>query len=77
MPRRNRFEVLVGLKADSDFKSIPVIIYTSSAVKEDIKTPCNSYAIGYIRKSVDFDGCIRIAILIKDFWFSASILYKP
>lgn len=77
MPRKNGFEVLTEVKTDPDFKSIPTLIYTSSVVKEDIRDAYNSYANGYIRKSVDFDDCIKIAKSIKDFWFSASILYEP
>lgn len=77
MPRKSGFEVLTEVKTDPDFKSIPTLIYTSSVAKEDIRDAYNSYANGYIRKSVDFDDCIKIAKSIKDFWFSASILYEP
>mgnify|MGYP001180483813 FL=1 len=77
MPRRNGFEVLAELKADPELNTIPVIIYTSSVTKEDIKAAYNSHANGYIRKSVDFDECIKTAQSIKDFWFSTAILYEP
>lgn len=77
MPRKNGFEVLAELKANPELNTIPVIIYTSSVIKEDIKAAYNSYANGYIRKSVDFDECIKTARSIKDFWFSTAILYEP
>ncbi len=77
MPRKNGLEVLAELKADPEFTSIPVIVYTSSVTKEDIKAAYNSHANGYIRKSVDFDECIKTARSIKDFWFSTAILYEP
>ena len=77
MPRKNGFEVLAELKADPELNTIPVIIYTSSVTKEDIKAAYNSHANGYIRKSVDFDECIKTAQSIKDFWFSTAILYEP
>ena len=77
MPRKNGFEVLAELKADPELNTIPVIIYTSSVIKEDIKAAYNNHANGYIRKSVDFDECIKIAQSIKDFWFSTAILYEP
>lgn len=77
MLRKNGFEVLTEVKTDPDFKSIPTLIYTSSVVKEDIRDAYNSYANGYIRKSVDFDDCIKMAKSIKDFWFSASLFYEP
>lgn len=75
MPRKNGFEVLSELKEDPGLRSIPVIIYTSSVTKEDIKTAFDNYANGYIKKSIDFDECIKIVKSIKDFWFSTSILY--
>lgn len=77
MPRRNGFEVLAELKADPELNTIPIIIYTSSVTKEDIRAAYNSHANGYIRKSVDFDECIKTAQSIKDFWFSTAILYEP
>ena len=77
MPRKNGLEVLAELKADPELTSIPVIVYTSSVAKEDIKAAYNSHANGYIRKSVDFDECIKTAKSIKDFWFSIAILYEP
>jgi CheY-like chemotaxis protein len=77
MPRKNGLEVLAELKADPELNSIPVIVYTSSVAKEDIKAAYNSHANGYIRKSVDFDECIKTAKSIKDFWFSIAILYEP
>ncbi len=77
MPRRNGLEVLMEIKADKNLRSIPTMIYTSSTVKEDIKAAYNGHANGYIRKSVDFDECIKTARAIKDFWFTASLLYEP
>lgn len=77
MPRKNGLEVLTAVKADPEFKCIPTIVYTSSVVNEDVKAAYNSFANGYIKKSVDFDECIKIAKSINDFWFSVSILYEP
>lgn len=72
------FSVLSELiKADTDFRSTPTLIYTSSVVREGIRIANSNYANGYVRKSIDFDECIKIAKSIKDFWFSASILYEP
>lgn len=77
MPRKSGLEVLTELKSDLDFKRIPVIVYTSSVTKEDIKAAYNHHANSYIRKSVDFDDCIRTAKSIKDFWFTFSVLSEP
>jgi CheY-like chemotaxis protein len=76
MPRKSGFEVLADIKADPDFKNIPTIIYTSSVAKADIKTAYQEHANAYIKKSGDFDECIKIAKAIKDFWLTTSILYE-
>lgn len=67
MPRKNGFEVLPELKADPGLRSIPVIIFTSSVTKEDIKPPLIVMRMD-ISKS-------RLILMKKDFWFSISILY--
>ncbi|MDE2388851.1 MAG: response regulator [Betaproteobacteria bacterium] len=77
MPRKSGLEVLKELKSTPELKSIPVIIYTSSATQEDVKAAYDNHANGYVRKSVDFDDCIRTAQSIKDFWFTVSILSEP
>lgn len=77
MPRKDGIEFLAEMKADLDLRIIPVIIYTSSATPQDIKAAFQNYANGYIRKSVNFDECIKVTKSIKDFWFSTSILCKP
>lgn len=77
MPRKNGLEVLTELKSNPELKTIPVIIYTSSIIKEDVKAAYDHYANSYVRKSVDFDDCIRTAKAIKDFWFTSSILSEP
>ncbi|MBS0425193.1 MAG: response regulator [Proteobacteria bacterium] len=74
MPRKSGLEVLAELKSNPELKAIPVIIYTSSVTQEDVKAAYNNYANSYIKKSVDFDDCIRTAKSIRDFWFAASIL---
>lgn len=76
MPRKSGLEVLKELKDDVDLRSIPVIIYTSSTTKEDVRSAYRSYANGYIKKSTDFDGCIKIAKAIQYYWFSTSIFYE-
>ena len=77
MPRKSGLEVLAELKSDPGLKAIPVIIYTSSITQQDVRAAFNNHANSYIRKSVDFDDCVRIAKSIKDFWFTSSILPEP
>jgi len=59
MPGKSELEVIKELKNDLDLRGALVIIYTSSTAKEDVKPTCQSYANGYIKKSADFDDCIK------------------
>ena len=77
MPKRSGLDVLAELKSDPELDTIPVIIYTSSAALEDVKAAYQKHANAYIKKSGDFESCIRIAKLLKDFWLSTAILIRP
>jgi len=50
MPNMNGFDLLKAIKADPDLKSIPVLMVTAEARKEDIVLAVQSGAAGYIVK---------------------------
>ena len=50
MPNMNGFDLLKASKADPDLKSIPVLMVTAEARKEDIVLAVQSGAAGYIVK---------------------------
>ena len=50
MPNMNGFELLKAIKADPDLKSLPVLMVTAEARKEDIVLAAQSGAAGYIVK---------------------------
>jgi two-component system chemotaxis response regulator CheY len=50
MPNMNGFELLKAIKADPDLKSLPVLMVTAEARKEDIVLAVQSGASGYIVK---------------------------
>ncbi len=69
LPKKNGYEVLEEIKNDSDLKTIPIIILTSSSSKRDI-TKC--YALHtncYITKPINADDFINVVKFIEDFWF--------
>jgi len=74
LPKVNGLEVLQVIKAHPDFKTIPVVILTTSAESSDVKT---AYALGansYIVKPVDFEKFIDVAKQIELYW---SVLNNP
>ncbi len=50
MPNMNGFELLKAIKADPNLKSLPVLMVTAEARKEDIVLAVQSGAAGYIVK---------------------------
>ena len=50
MPNMNGFELLKNIKADAGLKTIPVLMVTAEAKKEDIVSAAQGGAAGYIVK---------------------------
>ncbi|MCX7961790.1 MAG: chemotaxis response regulator CheY [Burkholderiales bacterium] len=50
MPNMNGFELLRAIRADAQLKSLPVLMVTAEARKEDIITAAQAGASGYIVK---------------------------
>lgn len=63
-------EVLVGLKQDSAFKHIPVIVFSSSDEDEDVLEVYRSHANCYIVKPADVNQFVDLIRSIDDFWLT-------
>jgi len=74
LPRKNGREVLAEIKADAEFKSIPVIILTTSSADEDILQAYDLHANCYVIKPVGFDNFLKAIQSIQNFWFSVVVL---
>ena len=74
LPRMNGHEVLATLKDSHDYRSIPIVVLSSSADSEDIKAAYSHYANCYITKPVEFKGFIRAVRSIEQFWFKIGSL---
>jgi two-component system, chemotaxis family, response regulator Rcp1 len=70
LPKKDGREVLAEIKADNEFKSIPVVIMTISQSEEDILKSYNLHANCYVTKPIDLDQFIKVVKSIEDFWFS-------
>lgn len=69
MPRKDGRESLKEIKSSSKFKSIPVVILTTSKADEDV---LKSYELGvnsFITKPVTFSDMIRITKTLGDYGF--------
>lgn len=68
MPKISGLEVLKELKSHKIFKTIPVVVLTTSSESSDIKTAYELGANSYIVKPVDFDKFIEVAGQIELYW---------
>lgn len=76
MPRKNGQEVLTEIKADSNLKSIPVVILSTSSNEADLMNAYGNHANCYIRKPVDFEAFSDVVRSIESFWFTIVTLPK-
>jgi two-component system, chemotaxis family, response regulator Rcp1 len=70
LPKKNGYEVLAQIKADSDLRRIPVVVLTSSKAEEDILKTYNLHANCFITKPVDLAQFITVVKSIEDFWLA-------
>jgi two-component system response regulator len=74
LPRKNGREVLAEIKADENFKRIPVVVLTTSNAEEDILRSYNLHANCYVVKPVEFESFVKAVQSIQHFWFSVVAL---
>jgi len=68
LPRYNGLEVLKELKSHEVYKTIPVIILTTSSESKDIELAYKLGANSYIVKPVELDKFIEVAAQIDLYW---------
>lgn len=73
LPKVDGLEVLHFLKTDSRFRTVPVVVLTTSAEDSDIRTAYQVGANSYIVKPVDFDQFMQVVDHIQTYWCSLNI----
>ena len=73
MPKVNGLEVIRALKSHSRFKTIPIVVLTSSNEIANIQQAYDLGANSYIMKSVDYDEFARAVTLIHHYWCQLNI----
>lgn len=76
LPRKNGYEVLQFLKADTNLKHIPVIVLSTSSSMDDVNKCYENYANCYITKPMDIENFFSIVSKIENFWLSTVTLPK-
>lgn len=74
MPKINGLEVLQKLKSHPEFKTIPVVILTTSSESSDLQTAYDLGVNSYIVKPVSFEKFLDVASHIDLYW---RLINKP
>lgn len=74
MPKMNGIEFLQEIKNYKEFKTIPVIVITTSKHEKDKVESFNLGVAGYMLKPVDYEQFLEIIKSIKKYWsFSETV----
>jgi two-component system response regulator len=74
LPRKNGREILAEVKEDPKFRTIPIVILTTSSADEDIVKAYALHANCYVVKPIGFDNFLKAVQSIQSFWFSVVAL---
>ena len=70
MPRMDGREFLIRLRGDERYKTIPVVVLTTSATERDVEMSYGLGANSFITKPVDVDQMFKAIRIVSDYWFS-------
>jgi CheY-like chemotaxis protein len=73
LPKVDGLEVLRHIKTHPQFRTIPVVILSTSTEDSDIQVAYQEGANSYIVKPVDFDRFIQIVDQIQTYWCTLNI----
>jgi len=74
LPRKDGRQVLQELKVHPDFKTIPVVVLTTSRAEQDVMLSYEYHANCYITKPVDFEQFLHVIESIEQFWLTVVTL---
>ena len=74
MPKKDGREVLKEIKNHPTYKTIPVIVFTTTKNEMEVRRCYELGANSYIVKPVSFDGLLNVIREIKNFWFNTVVL---
>lgn len=74
LPKRGGLAVLAAMKAGPDLRRIPVVIFSTSELRQDI---VRSYEMGancYVRKPGNMSDFFSAVKAIEEFWLGSAVL---
>jgi CheY-like chemotaxis protein len=70
LPKVSGHQVLMYIKSNERFKSIPVIMLTTSSSEKDILQSYKNHVNCYITKPIDVSDFMKAITKIEDFWIN-------
>lgn len=68
MPKMDGREALRQMKEDERFRTIPVVVVTTSKAEEDILRTYVTGVNSFITKPVTFEGLVEVVRIISNYW---------
>ena len=70
LPRASGHEVLMYIKNNDKYKSIPVIMLTTSSSEKDILQSYKNHVNCYITKPIEVSDFMKAILKVEDFWIN-------
>ena len=78
MPRKDGREALKEIKANPEFRRIPIVVLTTSKAEEDILRTYDLGVNSYVTKPVTFDSLVDTIKVLGKYWFEiVELPYEP
>jgi CheY-like chemotaxis protein len=74
MPKKDGRTTLQVIKSHEEFRKIPVIIFTTSNLKEDILITYTLGASSFISKPSTFGELVKVTKEIESYWSNTVLL---
>ncbi len=74
LPKVGGLEVLAQLKSHAELRHLPVVVLTSSAESQDVKSAYDLGVNSYIVKPISFEKFLDVATQIEVYW---TLLNQP
>ena len=73
MPFVNGFEVITRLRANEDFRHVPIIVFTNTNSNEERLRCYELGANAYVPKPLEIEELVKVVKSIFDFWVSTNM----
>jgi CheY-like chemotaxis protein len=74
LPNLHGRDVLADMKSDPNLRSIPVLVFSSSAAEQDVQDSYDRGANAYLVKPFDLKDLVKLVAVTVDFWLSTVLL---